>query len=497
VEYKYRGLQLMGRISFAGPTYVARSPNISLERSVNFYVENNPEGSKGPDSLIGTPGTDLWATVGTGVIRGKHVFNGVMFVVSGNKLYSVTTAGTATELGTLSTSTGNVSMQDNGVGTYGNQLIVVDGTDGYIYNVSAAAFSIISTSGGFPSNPTMVEFLDGYFVVISSGLRSYNVSELYDGTTWLAQASKEVLGTPSQISSVITLGNQLCFMKSDSTEFSYNAATATSVGSPFSRVAGSIRDFGIAAPFSISRGDSGVFFLGNTRAGESSSLSGVMLTDGSVARIISTTAINYQIQRLSTVSDAFGYCYTDEGHTFYVLTFPTENWTIVYDTLTQQWHERSLYISGDPFTVNRHVGNTYAYFNGKHLIGDYRANGKIYHMDSDYYDDDGVNLVAFRTTKYAQDDEELRNVFFSQLQIDMETGVGAGVVAEPQAVLSWSDDGGRSWASDRVGIMGRTGEYTARVIWRRLGRSRARVFRLTISDPVKRVITGAYVKAGL
>jgi hypothetical protein len=222
-----------------------------------------------------------------------------------------------------------------------------------------------------------------------------------------------------------------------------------------------------------------------------------MLTDGSVARIISTTAINYQIQRLSTVSDAFGYCYTDEGHTFYVLTFPTENWTIVYDTLTQQWHERSLYISGDPFTVNRHVGNTYAYFNGKHLIGDYRANGKIYHMDSDYYDDDGVNLVAFRTTKYAQDDEELRNVFFSQLQIDMETGVGAGVVAEPQAVLSWSDDGGRSWASDRVGIMGRTGEYTARVIWRRLGRSRARVFRLTISDPVKRVITGAYVKAGL
>ena len=489
----------MPRISFAGPTYVARSPNISLERSVNFYVENNPEGSKAPEALIGTPGTDLWATVGTGVIRGKHSFNGVMFVVSGNKLYSVTTAGAATELGTLSTSTGPISMQDNGLasaGIGGNQLIVVDGTAGYIYNVSTATFSTIA-SAGFPSNPVMVEYMDGYFIAFGSGKMSYGVSNLYDGSTWNALATASILASPEGIQATIANHQQLWFIKQETSEVWYNAGTPTSQGSPFARIPGSILDLGTPAPWSVVRGDGGIFLLGNMRVGGVAGLAGVMKIDGLTPKIISTTAINYQIQRLSVVSDAFGYCYTDEGHTFYVLTFPTANWTIVFDTLTQQWHERSLYITGDPFTVNRHVGNSYEYFNGKHLIGDYRANGKIYRMDSGYYDDDGVNLVAFRTTKYAQDDDELRNVFFHKLQIDMETGVGEGIVANPQAVLSWSDDGGRSWASDRVGIMGRTGEYAARVVWRRMGRSRARVFRLTISDPVKRVITGAYVQAGL
>ena len=489
----------MARFSFAGPTYVARSPSISLERSVNFYVERNPQGAKGPESLIGTPGTDLWATVGTGVIRGKHVFNGVMFVVSGNKLYSVTTGGVSTELGTLSTSTGRVSMQDNGIasaGIGGNQLIVVDGTDGYIYNVSTLAFTAIA-SAGFPADPVMVEYVDGYFITFGSGKMAFAVSNLYDGSTWNALATASILASPEGIQAVISNHQQLWFIKQETSEPWYNAGTPTSQGSPFSRIPGSVMDFGTPAPWSVVRGDGGIFMLGNMRVGGVAGLAGVMKVDGMTPKIISTTAINYQIQRLSTVSDAFGYCYTDEGHTFYVLTFPTANWTIVYDTLTQEWHERSLYITGDPFTVNRHVGNSYEYFNGKHLIGDYRANGKIYHMDSSYYDDDGVDLVSFRTTKYAQDDDGLKNVFFQELQIDMETGVGAGAVANPQAVLSWSDDGGRSWSSDRVGIMGATGEYAARVIWRRLGRSRARVFRLTISDAVKRVITGAYLKAGL
>ena len=488
----------MPRISFAGPTYVARSPNISLERSVNFYVESNPSGAKAPESLIGTPGTDLWATVGAGPIRGKHVFNGVMFVVSGNKLYSVTTAGVSTVIGTLSTSTGRVSMQDNGLasaGIGGNQLIVVDGTAGYIYNVSTAAFSTIS-GGGFPASPVMVEYMDGYFIVFGSGKMSYAVSNLYDGSTWNALATASILASPEGIQAVLANHQQLWFIKQETSEVWYNAGVPTSQGSPFSRIPGSVMDLGTPAPWSVVRGDGGIFMLGNMRVGGVAGLAGVMKVDGLVPKIISTTAINYQIQRLSTVSDAIGDCYTDEGHTFYVLTFPTANWTIVFDTFSQQWHERSLYISGDQFTVNRHVGNSYERFNGKHLIGDYR-DGKIYHMDSGYYDDNGVNLVAFRTTQYIQDDEELRNVFFSKLQVDMETGVGEGVVASPQAVLSWSDDGGRNWASDRVGIMGRTGEYNARVTWRRLGRSRARVFRLTISDPVKRVITGAYLKAGL
>ena len=490
----------MAKISFAGPTYLARSPNINLERSVNFFVENNPPGSKFPAALVGTPGTDLWATAGSGIIRGSHVFNDLLFVVSGATLYSITTAGVATNRGTLNTSTGRVSMKNNGVttaGIGGNQLIIVDGTDGYIYNVSTEVFSTIATSGGFPTNPVMVEFLDGYFIVFGEGYMNYAVSNLYNGLTWNALAVASIIGSSDAIQAVLSSHQQLWFLKQDTSETWYNAGTPTSQGSPFSRVPGSVLDVGTPARWSVARGDAGVYLLGNIRVDGVGVLAGVIKIDGFVPKVISTTAINYRIQQLTTISDAFGYCYTDEGHSFYVLTFPTEDWTIVYDATTEQWHERSLYISGDPYTVNRHVGNAYAYFGGKHLIGDYRANGKIYHLSSDYYDDDGVQLVSSRTTQYVQDGEGLKNIFFNRLQVDMETAVATGAVADPQVTLSWSDDGGRNWSSDYVKSMGRAGEYTARVVWNRLGRSRARVFRLSISDAVKRVITGSYIEAGL
>jgi hypothetical protein len=40
--------------------------------------------------------------------------------------------------------------------------------------------------------------------------------------------------------------------------------------------------------------------------------------------------------------------------------------------------------------------------------------------------------------------------------------------------------------------MGAIGLYTTRARWSKLGSSRQRVYRVTISDPVKRVIIGAY-----
>ena len=41
--------------------------------------------------------------------------------------------------------------------------------------------------------------------------------------------------------------------------------------------------------------------------------------------------------------------------------------------------------------------------------------------------------------------------------------------------------------------MGAIGQTKARVIWRRLGRSRDRIFRVAITDPVKVVFMGAAV----
>ena len=60
--------------------------------------------------------------------------------------------------------------------------------------------------------------------------------------------------------------------------------------------------------------------------------------------------------------------------------------------------------------------------------------------------------------------------------------------------LEWSDDGGHTWSNKHMMSIGSTGEYMKRSIWRRLGRSRERIFRLTFTMPVKAVVLGAYAE---
>jgi len=78
-------------------------------------------------------------------------------------------------------------------------------------------------------------------------------------------------------------------------------------------------------------------------------------------------------------------------------------------------------------------------------------------------------------------------VYYERLQLDLESGVGLtdGQGVDPQVMLQWSDDGGHTWSREHWVSAGRGGAYTWRALWRRLGRSRDRVFRLVISDPVK------------
>jgi hypothetical protein len=78
----------------------------------------------------------------------------------------------------------------------------------------------------------------------------------------------------------------------------------------------------------------------------------------------------------------------------------------------------------------------------------------------------------------------------------MEVGVGLdGAVStqghNPQAMLQYSDDGGHSWSDEKWVSFGKIGKRLKRAIWRRLGQSRDRVFRVTITDPVKIAIIGA------
>lgn len=84
-----------------------------------------------------------------------------------------------------------------------------------------------------------------------------------------------------------------------------------------------------------------------------------------------------------------------------------------------------------------------------------------------------------------------------RLELVFEQGVGIpqGQGSDPQVMLDWSDDGGRSWSAQRFRSMGKIGEYRRRTVWNQLGQARDRVYRYQVSDPVRRTLILATTEA--
>jgi len=209
--------------------------------------------------------------------------------------------------------------------------------------------------------------------------------------------------------------------------------------------------------------------------------------DGYSVTQISTHAVTNSLLG-QVIKDAIGYTYQMEGHECYVLTFPTADITWVYDLATQLWHK---WLSVDSYNVyHRHRSNCSAVFQGQVCVGDY-ANGKIYTLSNSVYTEDGALIRRLRRCPHLTSD--LNQIAFYKLQLQFQPGVGlsTGQGSDPQAMLRWSNDGGSTWSNEYWKSIGKIGKYTNRVIWRRLGNARDRVFEVVVTDPVKAVIVSA------
>jgi hypothetical protein len=111
-----------------------------------------------------------------------------------------------------------------------------------------------------------------------------------------------------------------------------------------------------------------------------------------------------------------------------------------------------------------------------------------------------IEVVAVRRMRRAPYlGDENQRFFFHEFQADFEKGVGVNGDGDaddvtPLATLRWSDDRGNTWSSGITKSIGKMGEYRTRVIWRRLGRSRARIFELVTHAKVRIAITDAYLE---
>jgi hypothetical protein len=190
------------------------------------------------------------------------------------------------------------------------------------------------------------------------------------------------------------------------------------------------------------------------------------------------------------ITDAIGFCYTQEGHAFYVLTFEALDKTYVFDITTGQWHRRGYWSDTEQHRV-KYIYQTY--FNGKNYVGD-RDAAKVYELSLDTYTDNGSVIRRERTAQHIHSDR--KRLYFQSFELDMDRGQGlvTGQGSDPQIMLQYSDDGGETWSNEHWTDSGEKGKYKTRVLWRRLGYSRDRVFKVAVTDPVKSNIVGATVQ---
>lgn len=463
---------------FVGPSYSARTKNLDAQQCINLYPETAGPTSKNVAALIGTPGLALWATLDGGAIRGALRFNATTsIVVAGLNVWKVLSDGSSTLLGTIPYFLTPVSMASNGT-----TVILVTGAAGYAIVPDTESFTqIINTAF---TGADVVYFLDGYFVFNKPGTGQFQITGLYN--TEIDSLDFAIAeGSPDLLVSLIVDHRELWLFGENSTEVYFNSGNADF---PFERIQGAFIEQGCAAKYSVAKMDNSVFWLTADDRGQGM----VMRAVGYQPQRVSDHALEYAIGQYSRIDDAVAYTYQQEGHSFYVLSFPTANVTWVFDASTNQWHQRAWRNPADG-SLNRHRAWCQMAFAGENIVGDWET-GKLYRMDLDTFTDNGDLIPRIRTCPHLSD-PDYRYQIFDSLQVDMQTGVGnvSGQGSDPKAMLQWSTDGGHSWSNELWASIGKIGERRARVRWRRLGRSRDRVFRVTITDPVRVAIVGASV----
>jgi hypothetical protein len=494
-----------------GQAYVARSVNAADNRMINLFPEAIPNEGKEAGFLNRAPGLRLLATIGLGPVRGLWTFNNVGYVVSGTSLFRINNAYAPTLIGAVA-GTGPVSMADNGT-----QLFIAANGPSYIYNSVTLAYGPI-TDPDFPGAVT-VSYLDGYFTFNEPNSQKIWVTSLLDGTSIdpLDFASAE--GSPDGLVALEVNNREAWLFGTNSIEVWYDAGTPDF---PLARIQGASNEIGCVAPYSVAKLDNSLFWLGQDARGRGI----VYRNNGYTGVRASNHSIEWQIQEYGNISDAIAYTYQQDGHSFYVLTFPSADKTWVYDVSTQSWHERAGWVNGN-FT--RHRSNCQMAFNNEIVVGDFE-NGNIYAFDLEVYADNGQIqkwLRSWRAIPSGQNN--LKRTAQHTMQLDCETGVGLNGIdpndpldwffsttsgneiitntgdflmfspptvqgANPQAMLRWSDDGGHTYSNEHWASMARIGQYGRRVFWRRLGMTqklRDRVYEVSGTDPVKIVILGA------
>ena len=493
----------MPSFGLIGPAYETFNRGIDSQRLINLYPElvESGAGAGGKFSYSHTPGFATFATLPQGPVRALWGGNERLFAIGGDHVYEIAANGTTiTDIGAIGTATGPGQIVSNGT-----QLLVWDGSvapvtsaNTWLLTGAQAPIPVISSVG--------ITYIDGYFValrpawpdydcnvasVVSQNQRQFNLSALLDGSQWDPLDYAEDTSAPDQILAVLGPGSfnggpeELWLLGRKTIRVWYNTGGTSLNPFPFERVHGAFINTGLWAAASVVGFKNTIVFLSASDRG----VGPVVKMNGYIPERISNHAIEATIRGYITdgsdISNAVAYGYEENGHTFYVLTFPTANKQWVCDLTTNQWHERA---SGtDIATLTAAPAMFHAFVWGRHLVADLNS-AVIRTASLGLYQQQGSSILRVRVAPHLNN-EQLR-VMYRSLWLK----IGGQFNVTRTYTLEVSNDGGFTYGTPKAISIGAGQQSTSRIEWRRLGLSRDRVFRITTTDNQPQAWVDGYVE---
>lgn len=447
-------------LPIVGPTYTNRSLSVNAQVTRNFYIEINKEGGEAV-SLMPFPGLKLFGTTGSGTNRGMGEHNNVAYTITDNMLYSVASNGLTTAVGEIPGSGQCVLVSD------GLSLVITTGESKPLTWDESTLRT--GTDADLPSAAT-VAYINRRVVYDGAGA-SLAFADLDVPLAVNSLNVTTVNSTPDDVLAVVAQDLQVIVFGEKSITPYYNSGAGNP---PFDVIQNAVRNIGLKAIHSLAKNREFIYFLGSDSV--------IYRYGGLQVQAISNPAISNAIEGYGDISGARGVTFTLQGQNFYCITFPgNETW--LYNEGVG-WTNLADGTDGEP-----HRMCSYLHIYDKHLVAD-TDTGNIYELDFDTHEDNGTVIQRQRDTvnvsgkMYGKPGAKL---FMDRLELILETGTSiiSGQGSDAKVMMSYSDDNGRSFSSERWMSVGAQGEYRTRLEWYGLGSFYNRIFRFKMSDPIK------------
>ena len=525
-------------VPLIGPSYYLPQQAQSGQRTCNLYIEQLEAQGRTQVMLVRRPGIQGGLGVNysaNGAVRALHATDEYLYVVSGANFYrtprSLSTAqqfivelaaGTENELRGKS---GPAIIRQS---TNGTQLVVLDGITAYTLDLTSIDPRLIEIDdpemmgrnttaigpGRMSGPPTAAAVLNGYTIFAGDGSGRFAVSDLNNARSWNGLWFETAMAAPDPVVWVETFQRAAWIFGSTSIEIWFDVGVGNDTTLfPLARQGNIVIEVGCAAPRTVQQLDRSLIWLG----AEGNGAIGVYQNNGYQAVPVSTRAVTEAVSRCSEPWNAEAWCYSHNGHNFYILRLPQDPIAWVYDTAAKQWFE---WYSGTIDRPSAWWPTCHAAFAGRHVVGGpsgiaellhgYGGDGAGAYIVEPGYPDlrpDSPAIQRLRRTPPMADPEGAR-IFFHEFELFGTPGVGNDLQQDPNTVsyvkyergpervgLRYSNDGGMTWTDAGIRSAGGDGEYGKRTRWMRCGSGRSRVWEISSTSPAPSVWLGARTRA--